>query len=98
MLEHMGDMPALVLRNHGLLTAAPTIAGAFVMMYFLEHACRSQVALLSMGQTLRLPLEEVCKHTAGQYWNGAVPPQRYGRESFAALMRRLDRIDPSYRD
>jgi ribulose-5-phosphate 4-epimerase/fuculose-1-phosphate aldolase len=98
LLDDMGEMPVLILRNHGLLTAAPTIAGAFIMMYALEHACRSQVALLSMGQKISLPLEEVCKHTAGQYWSGKVPPQHFGQDSFAALMRRLDRTDPSFRN
>jgi ribulose-5-phosphate 4-epimerase/fuculose-1-phosphate aldolase len=98
LLDDMGEMPVLILRNHGLLTAAPTIAGAFIMMYALEHACRSQVALLSMGQKISLPLEDVCKHTAGQYWSGKVPPQQFGRDSFAALMRRLDRTDPSFRN
>lgn len=96
-LADIGELPALVLRNHGLLTAAPTVAGAFIMMYFMEQACRSQVALLSMGQKVFLPQDSVAMHTAAQYWQGPVPPQKYGHEAFAALMRRLDRIDPSYR-
>lgn len=93
----LGDKPAMILRNHGLLTGAPSVAGAFNLMYCLEFACRSQIALQSTGQALHPVSPEVARLTAEQYWPGVVPGPGYGRESFAALRRRLDRIDPSYR-
>lgn len=91
MLAAMGEKPVLVLRNHGLLTAAPSIAGAFIMMVFLEKACRTQLAVLNAGQTSKPPSAEVCRHTASQYWQGACPPASFGQQAFAALRRRLDR-------
>jgi ribulose-5-phosphate 4-epimerase/fuculose-1-phosphate aldolase len=98
LLDDMGQLPVLILRNHGLLTAAPTIAGAFTMMWILEHCCRSQVAVLSMGQGVKSPPKSISRQTAHHFWDGNVPPRHFGRGPFAALMRRLDRTDPSYRE
>jgi len=97
LLLAMGGKPALVLRNHGLLTAAPTIAGAIVMMIALDKACRAQLSMHQSGQPLIIPSPEVCSHTAAQHWRGAVPPASYGQQSFRALKRRLDRLDESYK-
>ncbi len=73
MLAAMGDKPALILRNHGLLTAAPTIAGAFIMMIFLDRACQLQLNLHQSGQKLIIPPDDVCRHTASQYWSESGP-------------------------
>ena len=97
MLAAMGNKPVLVLRNHGLLTAAPTIAGAFILMVFLDRACRAQLDLLKSGQKIVLPSPEVCQHTASQYWKGAIPPASFGQQAFAALKRRLDRQTTDYK-
>jgi ribulose-5-phosphate 4-epimerase/fuculose-1-phosphate aldolase len=98
MLAAMSDKPALILRNHGLLTAAPTIAGAFIMMIFLDRACQLQLNLHQSGQKLILPPPEVCEHTASQYWSGPVPPETFGHQAFAALKRRLDRQGTDYKN
>ncbi len=42
----------LILRNHGLLTAAETIADAFVFMYVFEAACTMQVRAQAGGSEL----------------------------------------------
>jgi ribulose-5-phosphate 4-epimerase/fuculose-1-phosphate aldolase len=97
MLAAMGGRPVLVLRNHGLLTAAPTIAGAFVLMFFLDRACRAQLDLLQSGQKIVVPSTEVCRHTASQYWEGMIPPASFGHQAFAALKRRLDRHTLDYK-
>jgi ribulose-5-phosphate 4-epimerase/fuculose-1-phosphate aldolase len=98
MLAAMGDKPVLILRNHGLLTAAPTIAGAFILMVFLDRACRAQLNLLQSGQKIVVPPEDVCRHTASQYWTGTIPPASFGQQAFAALKRRLDRQTTDYKN
>ena len=98
MLAAMGDKPVLMLRIHGLLTAAPTIAGAFILMIFLDRACRAQLNLLQSGQKIVVPPEDVCRHTASQYWNGPIPPASFGQQAFAALKRRLDRQTTDYKN
>jgi ribulose-5-phosphate 4-epimerase/fuculose-1-phosphate aldolase len=98
MLAAMDNKPVLVLRNHGLLTAAPTIAGAFILMIFLDRACRAQLDLLQSGQKIVVPPPEICRHTASQYWEGVIPPASFGQQAFAALKRRLDRQTTDYKN
>jgi ribulose-5-phosphate 4-epimerase/fuculose-1-phosphate aldolase len=57
---------AMILRNHGLLAAGRTVAGAWVELYHLERACQAQVAALAGGQQLRYPGEAVRQRTVGQ--------------------------------
>lgn len=91
----LGKKNFLMLRNHGLLTAGPTVADAFLSMYTFENACRIQIDAQAGGELVTIDpriLEgtaQVLKTvTAGQGANIAWP----------ALLRRLDRLDPSYRD
>jgi ribulose-5-phosphate 4-epimerase/fuculose-1-phosphate aldolase len=90
----LGDNNFLVLRNHGLLTVGPTIPDAFLSMYTFENACRIQIDALAGGgevttvdpRILQGTAQVVKTVTAGQGANIAWP----------ALLRKLDRIDPSY--
>lgn len=88
----LGERNAMILRNHGLLTAGRSVAEAFYLMYHLERACRIQVAALGSGQQLRLAYPAMAEYTARQF--DSVPDR--GLKLWEALRRRLDRIDPSY--
>lgn len=88
----LGAQSAMILRNHGLITAGESVADAFVRMYYLEQACRAQVDALSTGQKLHLPAESVCEHAAQQY--GQFPP---GKFEWPALLRLLDETEPEYK-
>ena len=90
----LGQRDAMLLRNHGLLTVGRTVAEAFYLMHYLEQACRVQVAAQSTGDGLRLVGANLAEHVARQCEDG---PAR-GERSWRAMRRRLDRIDPSYRD
>ena len=91
----LGDKNFLVLRNHGLLVVGKTIPDAFLNMYTFENTCRIQVDALAGGGELTevdprilQGLAQVMKTvTAGQGANIAWP----------ALIRKLDRTDPSYK-
>jgi len=52
LVRDLGDKNFLMLRNHGLLTAAASIADAFVSMYFFEASCMIQVRAQSGGSEL----------------------------------------------
>jgi len=92
----LGDRTALILRNHGTLVAAPSIADAWLFMYNLETACQIQIAAQSGGAELTMLSEEIIKlncaalleATAGQ---GA-------QLAWQAMVDKVDRRDPSYRD
>lgn len=90
---NLGDNNAMVLRNHGLLTAGRSVGEAFMLMYYLERACSVQMQVLSSGQKPRIPPREICKLAAEQY--DEFQPGKY---EWPALLRLLDDKDPSYRD
>ena len=94
--EDLGPHNYMILRNHGLLTVGPTIAEAFTAMYGLERSCQAQVVAMACNTPLNeLPLAVVEK-TVGMYAPSIV--RRYGLLEWPALLRRLDRQDPSFRD
>jgi ribulose-5-phosphate 4-epimerase/fuculose-1-phosphate aldolase len=95
LVRDLGPHSAMLLRNHGLLTCGASVAEAFHVMYYLEQACRAQVAAASMGE-LRLVPPPVAEHAARQF----LPPGSAGkgRTMWRALLRKLDRLDPSYRN
>ena len=98
LVQSLGDKQFMILRNHGLVTTGKTVAEAFVFMYFMELACRNQVAILSTGQKLRMPPPEVAKMVYQQFVDNDASLGGTGVLQFEAMLRRLDRIDPSYRE
>lgn len=94
----LGDRNALILRNHGTLAVGSSVAEAFVRMYFLERACEAQVLMLSAGRAgLNDPPAGAVETVKAQ---ARSPQARVIAEHVAwpALLRKLDRIDPGYRD
>ena len=86
----------MILRNHGLLTVGASIAEAFNSMFRLERACQVQVAALACNAELRLPPDDVVNESWRLYQPGV--RRRFGVLEWPALLRKLDKIDPSYRD
>lgn len=65
MAEALGDKRALILRNHGVLTAAPTVAQAYMDLYLLERACMFQIHAERDGVELnQIPDEVAAKISA----------------------------------
>lgn len=94
----LGDRNALILRNHGTLTVGASVAEAFLRMYFLERACEAQVMMLGAGRDgLNPPSAHAVETVRAQVRS---PQSRIIAEKVAwpALLRKLDRIDPGYRD
>lgn len=94
----LGDNRCLILRNHGLLTVGETVADAFVAMYYLEASCAIQVRAQSGGgELIPVPKDVMAKGyaqaTASQRRQGG-----QGRLVWPGLLRRLDRIDPTFRN
>jgi len=91
---------AMIMRSHGLLTVGRTVAEAFVWMYRLDKACQVQVATYGQPGAYLHPSEAARQATVKGtedfvrgYGNGGP-----GEAEFAAWRRRLDRIDPSWRE
>ena len=95
LVRDIGMHPYVILRNHGLLTIGETVADAFLHMYFLESACAIQLLAQAGGSELiRIPALIVKGGTA-QF--EAVTRNSGGAFAWPALLRRLDRTDPSFR-
>jgi ribulose-5-phosphate 4-epimerase/fuculose-1-phosphate aldolase len=94
LLADLGDRrQLLILRNHGLLAGGRSIPEAFIMMFYLEQACRIQIAAQAAGQ-LHTPPEEVQKLAHKQAMSGLGAD--LGTREFAALKRKLDRLGADY--
>jgi ribulose-5-phosphate 4-epimerase/fuculose-1-phosphate aldolase len=96
LIRDLGGHCGLILRNHGLLTVGRTVAEAFSLMFYLNRACEVQVSTLSMGLELVAPPEEVCERVGRQYDQMAFDDGDLQLE-WAAHLRMLDALDPSYR-
>jgi ribulose-5-phosphate 4-epimerase/fuculose-1-phosphate aldolase len=95
LLVDLAQGEALILRNHGALVVGRTVGEAFNWMHRLELACRSQLAAMATGAALRVVPQPVLEATWNNYQRGTRRP--YGLMEWPALLRKLDRIDPSYK-
>ena len=98
LVRDLGDKNYLMLRNHGLLTAAASIADAFAFMYSFEVSCMIQLRAQSGGSELipiPQPVLDGFPMAANKVRLGAAGP---GALAWPALLRKLDRLDPSFRD
>lgn len=96
LVRDLGENNALILRNHGLLTVGKTIPEAFNAMHRLELSCRTQLAAMACSTELNPVSHAVLEQTYMNYQPQTRRP--YGLMEWPALLRKLDRIDPSYRD
>lgn len=95
-VRDLGSYPALMLRNHGLLTVGRSAAEMFNNMFYLNAACELQVATLSMGQPVITVEDAIALKVAGQYDQMLIDDGDMELE-WAAHLRLLDGLDPSYR-
>ena len=100
LVADLGDKNAMILRNHGLLTCGRSVPEAFSRMFYLEQACQVQIDTLSSGRKLSRLSGQVSEHTAQQWEGGGDGSLHKDEESleWTAMLRLLDRRDPSYRD
>lgn len=98
LVRDLGDHEAMILRNHGLLVVGRTIPATFNLLYRMERACEVQVMALSCNTKLVYPPQEVLEATFDKVKPRADKPNRNGDLAWPALLRKLDRTDPSYRN
>ncbi|GAB0119135.1 class II aldolase/adducin family protein [Acidisoma sp. 7E03] len=93
LVRDLADKPCMLLRNHGLLTVGRTVAEAFYFMYYLEQACRIQLAAQSTGAPLSIPSEATQQRTKKQF----ARDENHGWLVWQAFKRKMDREQPDYR-
>ncbi|MES2183386.1 MAG: class II aldolase/adducin family protein [Pseudomonadota bacterium] len=96
LVADLGQGEALILRNHGALTVGRTVGEAFNWMHRLELACRAQIGAMSCNSPLSKVSQPVLEDTWNQYQPGTRRP--YGQMEWAGLLRKLDRMDSTYKN
>ena len=96
-VNDIGDKSLLMLRNHGTLTVGPNCALAFLRMYFLENACKTQIFAQAAGgeEYLHEETQEMADLVASQA-SGAFTPGSGDNLVWPGLMRKLKRTNPGY--
>jgi ribulose-5-phosphate 4-epimerase/fuculose-1-phosphate aldolase len=96
LVRDLGANSAMILRNHGLLTVGSTVCEAFVVMHWLEKACQAQLLAMACNTELNRPEPATVKRTNERY----KPGQRRNitELEWPAMLRMLERRDPSYKD
>jgi ribulose-5-phosphate 4-epimerase/fuculose-1-phosphate aldolase len=94
-IADLGNRPMMFLRNHGTLTLGRSIVEAFTLMHYLERSCEIQIMAQAGGAELALPQEHIIETTVATAQG--VGDRSFGDVGFRALLRKLDREDPSYR-
>ncbi len=92
----LGTKDGLILDNHGTLVVGRTVAEAFMLMHLLERAAEAQLRAQAAGTGLLVASDALATLTQRQWigdgseWDGDV--------EWPALLRRLDRLLPGYRE
>jgi ribulose-5-phosphate 4-epimerase/fuculose-1-phosphate aldolase len=96
LVTDLGNKNCLILRNHGLLTVGASPAEAFFAMYSLQRACEVQLLAQSGGAELLSIPKPILDGVAAQV---KVVTKGLGADLvWPGLMRKLDKIDTSFRE
>jgi ribulose-5-phosphate 4-epimerase/fuculose-1-phosphate aldolase len=96
LVANLGDKRLLILRNHGLLSIGTTIAQAFARLWTLNRACEIQLATAALGAARMIPDEIAVRCTRDSLQFD--PRHGAGQDVLDALLRQVERIDPSYKE
>lgn len=96
LVSDLGEANFMILRNHGLLTCASSVADAFLYMYIMQKACEVQIKAQSGGSELTLISPQIL---AGiQAASKQVTKEANGDIAWPALLRKLRCTDPSFEE
>jgi ribulose-5-phosphate 4-epimerase/fuculose-1-phosphate aldolase len=91
----LGSANFLMLRNHGLLTVGRTIPDAFLNMYVFENTCRIQIDAQAGGDLVHVN-PQILQGIAGVMKTATAGMG--AALAWPALLRKLDRMDPGYKN
>ncbi len=96
LLQALGDKRILMLKNHGPVVMGRTLPEAFIKYWVLQRACEIQLATMSMGKPILVNDAVIAVHQRDI--SQTQIPGGPGRAEFDAMVRKVDRIDASWRD
>ena len=95
-VKDIGEKNLLMLRNHGTLTVGPNCAIAFLRMYFLENACKTQILAQAGGHGVLHEEPQTMADTVAGQAQGAFMPGMGDNLVWPGLMRKLARQNPGH--
>ena len=96
LVADLGDKPLIILRNHGLLAVGSTVAQTFARLWTLNRACEIQLASAALGRARPIAPEVAAQCTRDSLQFD--PAHGAGQDVLDALLRQVDKIDPSYKE
>jgi ribulose-5-phosphate 4-epimerase/fuculose-1-phosphate aldolase len=96
--KDLGNKNHMLLRNHGTLTVGRSVASAFERMFHLERACTMQVRTRMLGPTAYPVEQAVVDRNASLFTDPNRLELRSTMLVWPALLRKVDRLDPSYKN
>ena len=98
LVADLGERNFLMLRNHGLLTTGRSVPEAFLRLYRLERACQIQLDAAAAG-TLNVMGDNLAAKSGADMdrFSEMESAVGIGDLEFAALVRKLDKVDSSWR-
>ncbi|MGI9284924.1 MAG: class II aldolase/adducin family protein, partial [Pseudomonadales bacterium] len=97
LIENLGDKNVMILRSHGLLACGRTIAATFIDLWLLQRACEIQMATDATGRPV-MPVAEEIGEKSEELLKIQTAGADQGELEFAALVRKIEQLDPSYKD
>jgi ribulose-5-phosphate 4-epimerase/fuculose-1-phosphate aldolase len=94
LIDDLGAKQVLLMRNHGAVITGRNVESAFVATQRFVAACEVQCRLEACGQGVEELSPEMCRRGKEQMLRH---DQGRGGADWPAWLRRLDRIDPSFR-
>ena len=97
LVADIGDKSLLMLRNHGTLTIGQNCAIAFLRMYFLENACKTQILAQAVGDAGALHEEDAAM--GNRVFEQTAPAFTMGMGDnliWPGLLRKLERSNPGH--
>ena len=97
LVKNLDQLDGLILENHGTLTVGRTVAEAYMLMHILERAAKAQLrAMAACGGQVQVVSDALARKTHHQWIGDGADID--GDAEWPALLRRVDRQSPGYRN
>lgn len=94
LVADLGDTNFMILRNHGLLTAADSIADAFLFMFIMQRACEIQLQAQATNQPMIAIDDKILAGIRAQA--SEVTRSAGGGLAWPGVLRKLNRMCPDF--
>lgn len=94
LVADLGTSNFMILRNHGLLTCANSVADAFLFMFLLQRSCEIQLQAQATGQPMIKIPDPILQGIQAQAEQ--VTRSAGGGLAWPGILRKLDRTNPGY--